>query len=353
MVRETGPYSYNDTNRAFLQAFMGRSTMTFEEARPVLAAIFSAHEKQAVSAEEVTEDELQSYIATANNAISPFDLEIRSTLPQIEVDPSQTTVPPPERVYALVNTTSDAMTQLATTYSADEIAFVKRLLDAMFETHNTRRCEAMVVSGIQALQLAKVSGDASQRRESGLLPSQSQTTLTQGAQTQPDSQVVGGAVQSLTMSQAEMLLKQLVEEGWFGKSRNGFYSLSPRGLMELRGWLVATYNDEAEGIRKIKLCAACKDLITAGQRCVNRDCLGRLHDHCLRHFFRSQQADICPVCKEIWPGNKFVGERAVTQADQEMHARRRRSSNTQRPSDVAGPSTQVALEPMEEDDGSD
>jgi len=34
---------YNDSNRAFLQAFMARSTMTFEDAKPVLAAIFSAH----------------------------------------------------------------------------------------------------------------------------------------------------------------------------------------------------------------------------------------------------------------------------------------------------------------------
>lgn len=34
---------YNDSNRAFLQAFMARSTMTFEEAQPVLAAILSAH----------------------------------------------------------------------------------------------------------------------------------------------------------------------------------------------------------------------------------------------------------------------------------------------------------------------
>lgn len=33
---------YNDSNRAFLQAFMGRSSMTFEEAQPVLAAIFAA-----------------------------------------------------------------------------------------------------------------------------------------------------------------------------------------------------------------------------------------------------------------------------------------------------------------------
>jgi hypothetical protein len=34
---------YNDSNRAFLQALMARSTMTLEEAKPVLSAIFSVH----------------------------------------------------------------------------------------------------------------------------------------------------------------------------------------------------------------------------------------------------------------------------------------------------------------------
>lgn len=37
---------YDDRNRAFLQAFMARSTMTFEEAQPVLAAILSANRTQ-------------------------------------------------------------------------------------------------------------------------------------------------------------------------------------------------------------------------------------------------------------------------------------------------------------------
>ncbi len=36
---------YNNTNRAFLQAFLARSTSTFEEAKPILAAIFTAHGK--------------------------------------------------------------------------------------------------------------------------------------------------------------------------------------------------------------------------------------------------------------------------------------------------------------------
>ncbi|GAB1197193.1 Nse1 non-SMC component of SMC5-6 complex-domain-containing protein [Aspergillus pseudonomiae] len=319
---------YDDSNRAFLQAFMARSTMTFAEARPVLAAIFSVQEDEPVSAEDVTEDDLASYIAAANTTISPFDLEIRSTLRQSQVDPEGSGTQTPERVYALVNTTSDALTQLATTYSADEIAFVKRILDAMFDTNNTRRSEAMVVSGMQAIQLAKASSGDASRRESN--------TATQSQ---------GGAAQSLSMSQAETVLKQLVEEGWLEKSRKGFYSLSPRGLMELRGWLVATYNDENEDGRrmdKIKFCAACRDIITMGQRCGNRDCAGRLHDHCIRNFFRMQQAEQCPVCQASWPGDKFVGERAITVTERYMQGRRR-STNTQRQSDV-GSSSQIPSE---------
>ncbi|OKL62105.1 hypothetical protein UA08_02146 [Talaromyces atroroseus] len=314
---------YNDSNRAFLQAFMARSTMTFEDARPVLAAIFTAQEGREVLAEDITQADLNSYIAAANSAISPFDLEIRSTKPQIAVslpNGAQTVSSSnnPPLVYALVNTTSDPLTQLATTYSVDEIAFVKRLLDAMFETYNTRRLEAMVVSSMQAIQLAKASSENNaNRRES-----------TNNAATNQ-----GGAAQSLTMTQAESMLGRLVEEGWFEKSSKGFYSLSPRGLMELRGWLVETYNDEDEHghrARRIKFCAACKDIITAGQRCSNRECLGRLHDTCVRNFFRMQQAERCPVCKIEWPGDKFVGERAITTSERYMQGRRRsQSQNTQ------------------------
>ena len=35
--------AYNDSNRAFLQAFIARSTLTLDEAKPVLAAILTAH----------------------------------------------------------------------------------------------------------------------------------------------------------------------------------------------------------------------------------------------------------------------------------------------------------------------
>lgn len=188
---------------------------------------------------DVTEADLNFYVTTANDAITPFDLEIRSTYHQLTR----------KRIYALVNSTSDPITQLATSFSPDEISFVKRVLDAMFETNNTPGHEIMAIRPIQATRLHK---PASNRRE-----------------TLNESETQGSSGQGISQMQAEKVLKSLVEQGWFERSRKEFYSLSPRALMELRGWLIETYNDEEsdEGSDrnqhlKIKACFACKEIIT-------------------------------------------------------------------------------------------
>lgn len=236
-------HEYNDSNRAFLQSFLAHNTLTLETAKPILAGIFSAAESRHVHPQDITQEDFNSYISAANSALSPLDLEIRSTFHQVTR----------ERVYALVNTTSDALTQLATTYTADEIAYVKRLLDGMFDGPNNRgKREAMCLSSMDAVQLAK----GTNRRE------------TQNGGTQ---------ITGLTMREGEDMLRKLLDAGWFEKSSNSFYSLSPRALMELKGWLVETYNestdeeddddddDDGENNRpvdKIKLCHACKEIIT-------------------------------------------------------------------------------------------
>lgn len=200
----------------------------------------NAAEGREVLPGDITQTDLNTYIAATNTAISAFDLEIRSTAHQTQ----QT------RVYALINTTSDPLMQLATTYTADEIAYVKRLLNAMFESNNTSRCEAMVVSSIEAVRLARTVTSSNANRRQSEATSQ------------------GGVAQPLSMKDAEDMLRRLVAEGWLERSRQSYYSLSPRALMELRGWLVETYNDEDDINEdtprndKIKMCFACKEIIT-------------------------------------------------------------------------------------------
>lgn len=238
-----------------------------------------------ISPAEITQEDLENYIITASQAVSAYDFEIRSTA-------HQTTK---ERSYALVNGTSDPLTQLATVRTPDEVAFINRVLDAMFETLNTRRSEIMAITSMQAIKLARPPVG---RRSSGL----------------PES-----ADKGLTSSQAEKLMASLVEEGWMERSAKGYYSLSPRASMELRGWLIQNYNDEVdeeEGNgdewQRIKSCVACKNIITVGERCEDWRCNVRLHTICAAPFWRGKGEKKCPECKKKW-GNGVVGEKAALQ----------------------------------------
>lgn len=226
---------YGDGNRAFLQAFLARSTLTLDTAKPIIAAISTQQDGRPIHPEDITVEDLDSFISQANRKLSPLDLEIRSTFHQQSR----------ERVYALINTTSDPMTQLATTYSADEIIYVKKLLDGMFQGRNNKgRKEAMCLSAIDAIKLGK-------------MPEKRRETQTEDA---PPSNAG-----MLSAKESEAMLNKLVDEGWFEKSPAGFFSLSPRALMELKAWLVDTYNDEDEDGEtrdKIKSCHACKEIIT-------------------------------------------------------------------------------------------
>ncbi|RYP50972.1 hypothetical protein DL768_003638 [Monosporascus sp. mg162] len=303
------PHHYDDGNRAFLQAFMARGTMTFKEARPILAAIFSVQENQRTEPGQVTEEDFESYVSAASAAISPFDMEIRSTMHQVRK----------ERVYAVVNTTSDPMAQMATLHSAEEIAFVKRVIDAMFEKYNSRRMEVMCLDGMQANKFRAAPRNV---EENDMEDGESQPQPTQ-------------LLKGLKSSEAEAMMVSMVEEGWFERSREGLYSLSPKALMELRSWLVESYNDpdaEEGEWQRVKFCEACKEIVTAGQRCSEIDCNARLHDICEDAFWRTRREKKCPKCQREWTGRHFVGERAVTETEAYKRGRRRsgrggRSSN--------------------------
>ncbi|KAI5917137.1 Nse1 non-SMC component of SMC5-6 complex-domain-containing protein [Camillea tinctor] len=315
--RDSLPAHYNDGNRAFLQALLARGTMTFKESQPILAAIFTAQDGAAsgrrTEPSEVTQADFESYVSAASSALSAFDLEVRSAR-------HQTTG---TRVYAVVNTTSDALTQLATLHNAEEIAFVKRVIDAMFEKYNTPRMEVMCLDEMQANKLR----GAPRPSDAQHLPPADEDTVMQEEH----------ALRGLKSSEAEAVMRSMVAEGWFERSREGgLYGLSARALLELRAWLVHSYNDpDAEDgeWQRVKFCEACREIVTVGQRCADRDCGARLHDICLDAFWRTRGGKReCPRCARAWDGRHFVGERAVTETEAYRRGRRRsgkggRSSN--------------------------
>jgi non-structural maintenance of chromosomes element 1 len=71
----------------------------------------------------------------------------------------------------------------------------------------------------------------------------------------------------LTKAAGEACVEQFIQEGWLTKSPAGFVTLSERGLMELKGYLIATFNDiedEEGGARTnyVKTCYGCQEIIT-------------------------------------------------------------------------------------------
>ncbi|KAF4123780.1 Nse1 non-SMC component of SMC5-6 complex [Geosmithia morbida] len=332
--------NYGPGHRAFVQSLLARGTMSYDEARPVIAAIWTALEAGACgagaddsreyAAADVTEQYFLDYIDIARQAVSLFDYDIRTTLHQRTK----------KRVYVLVNTTSDPQTQLATTYSPGELSFIKRLLDAMFETYNTPRMEVMALTQMQAMKLSRPAPSSSRR---------------QSAQQNPqDDDVEGGggaaAVdRGLKHGEVEDVLASLVDGGWLERSREKFYSLTPRGLLELRPWLVETYNDpdaEADEWQRVKFCVACKDILTYGLRCADPSCVFRLHDTCQDAFWRVHPGGRCPRCKKDWAGTSYVGERAVTQTEAFQRGRRR-------PRPAAAASPRISHNGDDDDDDDD
>lgn len=358
--------TYGNNHRAFLQALLARQTLTFEQAKPLISSIRTAAAAAAAAAastpthapstnrvhlpSDITpEDFLLNYIHPLNSLLSPFDLEIRRTFHQLTR----------EEIFALVNTTSDAMTQMATMHSPDEIAYVKRLLDAMFEGNNSVEKEVMAVHAVQARALARVSGGGGHGDDGGRSGrdyhnDNGDTQFSWNHQNNSSS----SNNSSLTQSQAEKVLEAMELEGWFEKStvvmgggssssRNErrkviWYTLTPRALMELQQWLVDTYNHEEEEEaneneaeeneethQKIKFCKACRQIVTMGQRCPKMTCNVRLHHDCVGKMFRAQRDnETCPTCKTDWQDAPLVGIEAVKEPVAAAGRRKSRNGTT-------------------------
>ncbi|KAF9697176.1 hypothetical protein EKO04_005022 [Ascochyta lentis] len=287
--------AYTYVHRVFLQSFFTHGVMTVDEIKPVLAAIMTAHNPDRPFPEgDVTQQGLITpIIQTINFKLEPYDFEIRHTRDQTSK----------ETTYALVNKTSDSLTQLATRFSAGEIAYIRRLLDAMFDTNNTPTREILAVKQMDASQLARPRRG---RQSQATAPADEDASASQAADT------------GITIAEADNVLDALVADQFLRLSRAKYYSLAPRALMELHSYLKETYNetpedgDDDEPLIRIRDCEGCREIVTFGIRCNNRECGVRWHDRCANQYYRgkSSEGKKCPKCKTVCTGNVYVGERA-------------------------------------------
>ncbi|KAK2614368.1 hypothetical protein N8I77_001204 [Diaporthe amygdali] len=318
------PIGWDHNHRAFMQALMGRGFITIGEGKSIIAAILSAENDSArrVTPDSIDDNTFRQYISKAREAVALLDYDIRNTYHQVDR----------EQVWALINVHSDPSTQLATSRTPDEISFIKRVIDAMFETYNTPRQEVMAITAAQARKVARPSAPAQDGDADGEEPAQRT------------------ADRALKHSEIERLLPSLVAEGWLEESDEGFYSLSPRSLMELKTWLVAAYNDPDAGSndwQRIKFCEACKEIVTVGQRCPERECSARIHDICSEAYWRTRRGGrTCPRCETAWTGQNYVGEKAVTET-----AAAHRRVGRQRRSDADGSMVAEEADEEVEEDG--
>jgi len=169
---------------------------------------------------QADQDSLEEAISRINHALSDFDYEIRKTFDQSTGNP----------VWAIVNTTSDSLTQLATIHTPSEIAYFRTLLTAIFDTSNSIHEEVFAVKSTDASNLSSAQG-------------------------------VG-----MTKTAAEAAMHNFIREGWLKKSRNGFITITERGLLELKEYLMEMFNDmDEEGggrVDKLRTCHACQEIIT-------------------------------------------------------------------------------------------
>lgn len=214
------------------------------------------------------ESAYRAMLDETSKQFSVLDLELRTVRDQSSG----------KDVLALVNTKDDPLVRGATSYSALEISFIRKLIEEIVRA----RREAYAIPSLEAVRLGSKLGRSHMTRDA-----------------------------------TEELLRNLVDHKWIDYSSEGIYTLSTRSLLELRNYLQNEFGEE-----HYHTCSHCKDLVTLGLACsyTSRGCTVRYHLHCARSTIGSRANDDdalyrlagfnCPGCSRSWK-SRPIGPKAL------------------------------------------
>ncbi|EJU05410.1 hypothetical protein DACRYDRAFT_92739 [Dacryopinax primogenitus] len=256
---------YSDVHRIFLQSLISRRFLSEN-----LAIQLYKRSCEIVAAAEGTDPSTQPFqnaLELVANALSPIGLEIRAL-----VDEGTK-----QKMIAIVNTKGDAIAQVATEFTPNEIAYFKLIVECIMLAPS----ESFSLSSIAAI------------KESTNLPSK------------------------MTKTEAESTLNAFVSKGWLLRSKRGRYSLSTRSILELQNYLKSTFEDE------VLECTICMEICTKGIACSIARCKTRMHTHCYENYKMLHRH--CPTCSSPWDGKRPipVGEEAVKDGPDSRRSKKR------------------------------
>ncbi|KAJ7740672.1 Nse1 non-SMC component of SMC5-6 complex-domain-containing protein [Mycena maculata] len=272
--------SVKDVQRLFLQAVLSRGVLSLKLAQTLWVkskvAVMAADNNLEI-AHAGTRDEWDAFVKRLNESLDNLDLEFK----QFQEETTG------RDMYAIVNRKDDAIAQMATDYTAGEIAFFKAMVEQiMLAPHRS-----FSITSLAAL-----------REVSHLKPKS-----------------------NMSKTQAEVVLASFVAQGWLMKSKRGRYSLSTRALLELMPYLKSTYPDEIA-----TECIICFEVVTKGVICPAAKCQVCMHYHCFSKYIRTRRRE-CPTCNTEWPGDQErmnpIGEGAARDGDDGRRRVRKTTEN--------------------------
>ncbi|KXJ21232.1 non-structural maintenance of chromosomes element 1 homolog [Exaiptasia diaphana] len=256
--------SVKDSHRLFLRTLMTRPFLPEREVKRVYQQCCEAFD------EDYSSDQFQPFLAKVNKIIQPLFLEVKAGVSENEGI----------KYYALINTTEDEHSKMATDYTPNDIAFFKKAIDLIINSDD---------GSVSSMDLMNVASDLEKK---------------------------------MLCTYAEKLLKRLVDDKWLTES-SGIYYLGGRAMIDIDQYLKREYKDDLSN------CMMCDLSAIQSQMC--QHCQEKLHKHCAAKYFNGRAQRTCPNpnCGAQWTHE--VPIIASTSTD--------RSSSSSR---QAGPSTSQA-----------
>ncbi|GAB5588427.1 hypothetical protein Unana1_03327 [Umbelopsis nana] len=255
---------YNSSHRLFMQSMLSHRILDESRAEEIYNKVCDITDVEC--------GDFSDFVAVINKEISDVDLALRRSVDEYNSS----------AIIALVNTKGDEIAQLATTYTANEIAFFKRVLELIITADD----EAFALSSMVAIR--------------------------EGPRLKPP----------ISQRDSEELLIRLAADKWLMKRRDGHYVLHMRSIIELQNYLKDTFEEEVHD------CLMCMEIVTVGERCSQGRCSVRLHLHCAAGYFpdAGSGSEIkCPTCSTTWSRDNTFG---LPQASSGSLTRPRRNDNT-------------------------